>query len=611
MENPKDTELVGENAPPAANGDLNAEMLKRVKKSTVMIRVEMPDGGKASGSGFFAVEDGLVMTNAHVLDMLSPESRPPKKIEVVLNSGEAGELILGGQILGLDRGSDLAVLKAFSTKAGKVVIPPPLPIKSAKNLGELQKLFVCGFPLGDQLGKEISIRPTTVTSLRKKNGALEKVQVEGGMTPGNSGGPVVDSRGDVVGVAVSIILGTQLSFAIPGDQVQSFVTGRFAEINMGQGYFHSKDVMIPVTITMLDPLNRVKDLGLEVWIGDGGGPRPPSVGNAPVPLPSDSAHVKTNLDYQKSEGKGEVKFPSPQAGKEYWIQPSWTNGAGKKVWASASVYKPPSPPVERKPASLVFRPKRGNRRLELKTKTTLAFKVNKKEEHAIQLITDANLQEAVLPDPRGTAIRLSYEKFTLGMTVDDQPPPDNSPFKSMFETVNQYMKQVSSNVFQDARGNIRVDEALTMPSGLPAELQKELSDAHQEVLHTLQSLTIPLPNEKMAEGKSWTEWRILQVDAGRFSESARVHMLYTYLGTCRRGGREEAVVSLKGEVRGQEGAEDKSGGVWDGTVNVDLLTGQVVLANAKVTFDVLGFSRTGEPLKLAGRIDMELKRSSP
>ena len=56
-----------------------------------------------------------------------------------------------------------------------------------------------------------------------------QVQVNGGMHPGNSGGPVTDARGDVVGVSVAVIRGTQINFAIPGDFVRQVLDGRFDE----------------------------------------------------------------------------------------------------------------------------------------------------------------------------------------------------------------------------------------------------------------------------------------------------------------------------------------------------------------------------------------------
>jgi predicted Zn finger-like uncharacterized protein len=599
---------------PAGNGALTQEVRDRVKRSTVFIHVTSNDGSQASGSGFFGIEKELVLTNAHVVDMLSPESRPPKKIEVTVFKATPEEFKLDGSVIGVDRNSDLAVLSVKSQKATKTAFPPPLAVKSAKTLVETQRLFVSGFPLGEEIGKEISIRPSEVTSFRKnKEGRLDKIQVEGGMTHGNSGGPVVDSAGDVVGVAVSGYDGLNINFAIPGDNVAGFVSGRFDDYTWGQAYNKGKDVIVPVTISMLDPLNRVKDLALEVWVGNDGKTdadriRQGTIGAPPPSLPGDSARIKGNLDYQKGEGKGEVVFPPIQAGKEWWVQPSWTNSKGNRVYATATVYKPLSPPVDRRSALLAFRPKGGNRRLELRSTSSLGLK-EKGSKHSLKIISEANLQETVAVDPgRGTAIRLTYDKFNLGMTLDDQPPPDNSPFKTMFDTVNAYMKQISSNVFQNARGEILTDGAMTFPNGLPVPLQQQLSSTHQEMLHTLESLTIPLPNEKMEYGKSWVEWRILQIDVGKFSEEARVKMTYTYLGVCKRNGRDEAVVRLEGQVKGPDGADDRSAGVWEGTANVSLSTGTVVLANAKVSFDVTGITKGGEQVKLAGRTEMHLKR---
>src|SRR5262249_22814615 len=150
-------------------------------------------------------------------------------------------------------------------------------------------------------------------------------------------------------------------------------------------------------------------------------------------------------------------FPAPQAGKEWGVEPSWTNAQGKKVWATARMYTPLSPPLERRTATLAFRPKRRNRQPALTTRSPFGVK-EKKAKHAVKITAVANLREAVQVDQRrGSAIALTYDKFKLGMTIDDQGPPENSPFRQMFETVNQFMKQVSSNAFQDARGNIVTD----------------------------------------------------------------------------------------------------------------------------------------------------------
>src|SRR5947208_1604732 len=78
-----------------------------------------------------------------------------------------------------------------------------------EELKETQTVYVFGFPFGESLGKNITVSTTSVSSLRKNEfDRVSKIQVNGGMNPGNSGGPVIDATGRVVGVAVSGILGT-------------------------------------------------------------------------------------------------------------------------------------------------------------------------------------------------------------------------------------------------------------------------------------------------------------------------------------------------------------------------------------------------------------------
>src|SRR5262249_21749758 len=156
-------------------GVIPREARQRVKKATVYIQVTMADGSVASGTGFFGVPDSpnLVMTNAHVVGMITPDSKPPREIEVRIHSVQPEEQRMSGRVLGVDRSSDLAVIEVDRNDG----LPTPLVVKSAKGLEELDKLYTFGFPLGERLGKEITIRDTSVSSLRKKNGALDRIQV--------------------------------------------------------------------------------------------------------------------------------------------------------------------------------------------------------------------------------------------------------------------------------------------------------------------------------------------------------------------------------------------------------------------------------------------------
>src|SRR5262249_47172004 len=133
--------------------------------------------------------------------------------------------MLGGELVAADPDTDLAIIRPYIIEVGeRHIVPEGLVVPKSSNLSLLQKLFVFGFPLGDELGAEISVRPTQVTALRRDDRErLKQIQVEGGMTFGNSGGPVVDVKGNVVGVAVAGIKDTNINLAIPGELVQEFL----------------------------------------------------------------------------------------------------------------------------------------------------------------------------------------------------------------------------------------------------------------------------------------------------------------------------------------------------------------------------------------------------
>jgi S1-C subfamily serine protease len=212
-----------EAAPAVPAGPVPSEMaastVQQVKKSTVQLRVQFSGSG-AEGSGFFAVQRGIVITNAHVIGMIRPGTAPPRSVEVVINSGEADEVRTSGTVLGVDRENDLAVLRVNGDLSR---LPPALPIDTATKLTETQKVYIFGFPFGSKLGKNITVSTSSVSSLRRENGILKQVQVNGGMHPGNSGGPVTDARGAVIGVSVAGISGTTINFAIPADFIQQVV----------------------------------------------------------------------------------------------------------------------------------------------------------------------------------------------------------------------------------------------------------------------------------------------------------------------------------------------------------------------------------------------------
>jgi S1-C subfamily serine protease len=225
---PAATTLAKEKDTESAAGTPTQQVVEKVKRATVRIRVQYNSRKGGSGSGFVEKNSGLVLTNAHVLGLVDPKDKGPRAIELVVNSGEGPgkEYTLAGKLVNADKDSDLALIQPYSLPNDvRRVIPEGLTVPKSPNVSLLQRLFVFGYPFGEALGNEITVSETSVSSLRRDRatGRLAMVQVKGGMNPGNSGGPVVDVRGNVVGVAVAGIEGTDINFAIPGEVVQEFI----------------------------------------------------------------------------------------------------------------------------------------------------------------------------------------------------------------------------------------------------------------------------------------------------------------------------------------------------------------------------------------------------
>ena len=221
-------------------------------------------------------------------------------------------------------------------------------------LYETQKIYISGFPLGRALGKEITISPSAISSLRKDTtGMLSEIQVNGGMSPGNSGGPVISPAGNLVGVAVAVVRGTQINLAIPGDHVKRLMDGRVGDTTVGDAYLENGQTKLPVKVATIDPLNRIKQMRVEVWTGPAGQPLPvrrPAAATAARRQPAAAATGGLCCRHGGRECHGAGLIPP---GQVYWIQPVVVGADGKTQWGVAvSSSATIASPLERKPADL-------------------------------------------------------------------------------------------------------------------------------------------------------------------------------------------------------------------------------------------------------------------
>jgi hypothetical protein len=256
----------------SADEALSAETLNTLKAATVFIKVE---AGKdsASGSGFVIRVEGrtaYVATNNHVIDPAEGLQRPTLKptITVVFNSGGKNEQSVTGEVVAADPQYDLAILKVVN-----VTNPPPaIELGESTKLTETMPLFILGFPLGEFLATNkgnpaVTVGKGSVASLRNdEHGELTMVQVDGDMTPGNSGGPVVDSQGRLVGVTAATIRTRRIGFAIPAAKLTQSLKGRLLDYRFVARPAPDK-LEVRVELGVFDPFNKLKDISFHYLPG--------------------------------------------------------------------------------------------------------------------------------------------------------------------------------------------------------------------------------------------------------------------------------------------------------------------------------------------------------
>ena len=212
----------------------------KVSEAVVQIQVQKsgrfsrrtPQAQNGGGSGFIISSDGYIVTNSHVVSKAS-------KIKAVLQDGRE----FSAKLIGDDPATDLAVVQIDADRLTTV------SFGDSDQLQVGQLAVAIGNPFGFQYSLTAGVISALGRTLRTNNGRLidDVIQTDAALNPGNSGGPLVNSFGEVIGVNTAIILPAQgLCFAVASNLVQYVVGKLIIEGKVRRGYIGIAGQVVPI-----------------------------------------------------------------------------------------------------------------------------------------------------------------------------------------------------------------------------------------------------------------------------------------------------------------------------------------------------------------------------
>jgi hypothetical protein len=261
------------------------------------------------------------------------------KVKVVFFSGTKREKTVPAELVGTDDLKDLALIK-FEKFAE---MPAPIEMGGESELIETMPVYIFGFPFGELLSgnkgnPSATIGRGSITSLpRNAEDEITHVQFDGSLNPGNSGGPVVDSKGRLIGVAKSHLVmdgsNTGINRAVPAGELVKALEGRVGTPHVELvGDDPEKTRQLKMQIDLIDPKGRIKDLLVHCVTGPAG------------PNMDLTNQSTVRLKVESGKAVGDVKLGGLWTGQMSYRTEYYREGSRRVVseWRTLKIGKPPA-----------------------------------------------------------------------------------------------------------------------------------------------------------------------------------------------------------------------------------------------------------------------------